>query len=160
MLPKLQCKLRNTWPKKFWVGEVVGQRSALIIRVLLRARFLWLAWRRLNDLNPKTPNPKNALSCMQGAVLHARGDCLLAFFSAVLRICDKFSADFWNLGCSIMSVVGRLMCATGAQWRSTAVFSTQARGGEPGVAAAIAVRASKSAGKGRRRSNVILPKRK
>ncbi|CAM6069937.1 unnamed protein product [Sphagnum tenellum] len=37
-----------------------------------------------------------------------------------------------------MSVVGRLMCATGAQWRSTAVFSTQARGGEPGVAAAIA----------------------
>ncbi|KAH9576776.1 hypothetical protein CY35_01G181400 [Sphagnum magellanicum] len=50
-----------------------------------------------------------------------------------------------------MSVVGRLMCATGAQWRSTAVFSTQARGGEPGVAAAIAVRASKSAGKGRRR---------
>jgi len=59
-----------------------------------------------------------------------------------------------------MSVVGRVTCATGAQWRSTAVFSTQARGGEPGVAAAIAVRASKSAGKGRRRTNVITPKRK
>jgi len=85
----------------------------------------------------------------------------IACFRFSLQFCEPVINFQRNSGFSIMSVVGRLMCATGAQWRSTAVFSTQARGGEPGVAAAIAVRASKSAGKGRRRrSNVITPKRK